>query len=95
MSYFPMIEIFLPTVHSTVFFTKTCDILLHYIMQARDFNRAMTAFRTVRFWKILPRASRAAWLLKVLSRASAAYGVDVHLMMNLCKTKRFFGSYCL
>jgi len=26
-----------------------------------------------RFWKILPRTSRAAWLLEVLSRASAAW----------------------
>jgi len=60
----------------------------------RDVNRAATAFRVVRFWKILPRTSRDVWLLKILSRASAAYSVDVHLMMNLCKTERFFGSYC-
>jgi len=31
------------------------------------------------FGNFLPRASRAAWLLKILSRASAAYCVDVHL----------------
>jgi len=64
-------------------------------VQARGVNRASTAFRAARFWKILPRTSRAAWFSNVLSRASAAYRVDVHLMMNLCKTKRFFGSYCL
>jgi len=34
------------------------------------------------------------FLLKVLSRTSAAYRVDVHRMMNLCKTKSLFGSYC-
>jgi len=52
------------------------------------------AYRAVRFWKILPRTSRATCLSKVWSRASAVYRVDVHLMMNLCKTKRFFRSYC-
>jgi len=62
---------------------------------ARDVNRAATAFGAVRFWKILPRASRAAWLSKLLSHASATYRVDVHLMMNFWKTKRLFGSYCL
>jgi len=59
----------------------------------RDVNTA--AFRAVRFWKILPRTSRAVWLSNVLSSASAAFCVDVHLMMNICKTKRHFGSYCL
>jgi len=55
----------------------------------RDVNRAATAFRAVRFWKILPRTSRATSLLKVFSRASAAYRVDFHLMMIIAKRRDF------
>jgi len=62
-------------------------------VQTRDFNRATTAYRAVRFRKILPCASCAAWLLKVLS--SAVYRVDVHLIMNLCKTKRLLEVFVL
>jgi len=35
---------------------------------SRDVNSI--AFSAVRFWKILARTSRAAWLSKILSRAS-------------------------
>jgi len=55
----------------------------------RDVKRAATAFRAVRFWKILPRTSRATSLLKVFSLASAAYRVDVHLMMIIAKRRDF------
>ena len=67
-----------------------CSTLL-----TRDVKRSATAFCAMRFWKILPRTSRTAWFLNMLSCDSAAYRVDGYLMMNLCKTKRLFGSYCV
>jgi len=59
----------------------------HHHLWPVDMSTA-SVFRPVRFWKILLRNSRAAWLLNV-SRASAVNCVDVHLTMNLWKTKTF------
>jgi len=72
---------------------------LHAMLACTEWYSALEmstaiAFRAERLWKIVPCNDRATWLSKNLSRASDTYHVDVHLMMNHCKTQKLFGSYC-
>jgi len=43
----------------------------------RDVNRASHRTYAVRFWNILPRPNRAAWVINFCPRVSAAYRVEI------------------
>jgi len=42
------------------------------IVYSRDVNRAAHRMYAVRFWNILPRPNRAAWVINFCPRVSAA-----------------------